>query len=209
MGVSIWRDLLQGACFVVALSAAAGASAMPLRAAGERAVTTNPQVGEAAANREATEFELDQARGGYLPSIDLEARRAARRPATDPARRAPGAPVLRSRPARPRARLMAVLTAAAVVSGLAAVPAGAAGPADPGTVEDERHGRGVDRPTLEAGRYVLRFTVDVDLRIESWDAAAVATGHYARVTREAAAGRWVLGGVEAPSAAAEASRAIM
>jgi outer membrane protein, adhesin transport system len=77
MGVSFWRDLLQGACFVVVLSAAAGASAMPLREAVERAVTTNPQIGEAAANREATEFELDQARGGYLPSIDLEARAGA------------------------------------------------------------------------------------------------------------------------------------
>ena len=29
-------------------------------------------------------------------------------------------------------------------------------------------------------------------RAQAWDAAAVATGHYARVTREAAAGRWVL-----------------
>jgi outer membrane protein, adhesin transport system len=77
MGVRFWRDLLQGACFVVALSAAAGASAMPLREAVERAVATNPQIGEAAANREATQFELDQARGGYLPSIDLEARAGA------------------------------------------------------------------------------------------------------------------------------------
>jgi outer membrane protein, adhesin transport system len=77
MGVSFWRDLLQGACLVVALSAAAGASAMPLREAVERAVATNPQIGEAAANREATQFELDQARGGYLPSIGLEARAGA------------------------------------------------------------------------------------------------------------------------------------
>jgi outer membrane protein, adhesin transport system len=77
MGVRIWRDLMQGACFVLALSAAAGASAMPLREAVERAVATNPQIGEAAANREATEFELDQARGSYLPSIDLEARAGA------------------------------------------------------------------------------------------------------------------------------------
>jgi outer membrane protein, adhesin transport system len=77
MGVSYLRDLLQGACFIVALSAAAGASAMPLREAVERAVATNPQIGEAAANREAIEFELDQARGGYLPSIDLEARAGA------------------------------------------------------------------------------------------------------------------------------------
>lgn len=71
---SIWRDLLQGACFVVALSAAAGASAMPLREAVERAVTSNPQIGEAIANREATQFELDQGTGRYLPSIDVEGR---------------------------------------------------------------------------------------------------------------------------------------
>lgn len=77
MGVSLWRYLLQGACLVAALSAAAGASAMPLREAVELAVATNPQIGEAAANREATQFELDQARGGYLPSIDLEARAGA------------------------------------------------------------------------------------------------------------------------------------
>jgi outer membrane protein, adhesin transport system len=77
MPASFWRDLLYGACVVVALSAAASASAMPLREAVERAVTTNPQIGEAAANREATQFELDQARSGYLPSIDLEARAGA------------------------------------------------------------------------------------------------------------------------------------
>ncbi|MFW6076558.1 MAG: TolC family outer membrane protein [Hyphomicrobiales bacterium] len=74
---SFWRDLLRGACVVMVLSAAAGASAMPLREAVERAVTTNPEIGEAAANREATQFELDQARSGYLPSIDLEARAGA------------------------------------------------------------------------------------------------------------------------------------
>ena len=71
---SFWRDLLQGACFAAALSAAAGASAMPLKEAVERAVTTNPQIGEAIANREATEFELDQGAGRYLPSIDVEGR---------------------------------------------------------------------------------------------------------------------------------------
>jgi len=77
MPVSFWRDLMQGACVVLALSAAAGASAMPLREAVERAVTTNPQIGEAIANREATEFELDQGTGRYLPSIDLEGRAGA------------------------------------------------------------------------------------------------------------------------------------
>lgn len=77
MGGSFRRDLFGGALFAVALLASASASAMPLREAVERAVTTNPQIGEAIANREATQFELDQGRGGYLPSIDLEARAGA------------------------------------------------------------------------------------------------------------------------------------
>jgi adhesin transport system outer membrane protein len=73
MRASLWRHLIQGAFFAVAVWASGSASAMPLREAVERAVTTNPQIGEAIANREATEFELDQGRGGYLPKIDLEA----------------------------------------------------------------------------------------------------------------------------------------
>ena len=77
MRASVRRDLLRGAFVVVVLGASASASAMPLREAVERAMTSNPQIGEAIANREATEFELDQARGGYLPSIDLEARAGA------------------------------------------------------------------------------------------------------------------------------------
>jgi outer membrane protein, adhesin transport system len=77
MRVSFWRGLLQGAFIVVSLDVAASASAMPLREAVERAVTTNPNIGEAIANREATEFELDQGRGRNLPSIDLEARAGA------------------------------------------------------------------------------------------------------------------------------------
>ena len=77
MRVSFRHGLLRGLCIVLALWAAEGASAMPLREAVERAVATNPQIGEAIANREATEFELDQGRGGYLPSIDLEARAGA------------------------------------------------------------------------------------------------------------------------------------
>ncbi len=77
MRVSFRHDLLRGVCIVLALWTAEGASAMPLREAVERAVATNPEIGEAVANREATEFELDQGRGGYLPSIDLEARAGA------------------------------------------------------------------------------------------------------------------------------------
>jgi outer membrane protein, adhesin transport system len=74
---SFWRDLLQGACCIAVLGASANASAMPLRDAVAHAVDSNPQIGEASASREATQFELDQARGGYLPSVDLEARAGA------------------------------------------------------------------------------------------------------------------------------------
>lgn len=77
MAVSIRRGLLHGGFVVMALWASASASAMPLREAVERAVTTNPQIGEAIANREATEFELDQGWGGFLPSIDVEGRAGA------------------------------------------------------------------------------------------------------------------------------------
>lgn len=49
------------------------ASAMSLQEAIQKALTTNPQISQAVKNREAVEFELRQARGLYLPSIDLEA----------------------------------------------------------------------------------------------------------------------------------------
>ncbi|HEX6238006.1 MAG TPA: S8 family peptidase, partial [Acidimicrobiales bacterium] len=61
--------------------------------------------------------------------------------------------MLRSRPAHTRARLLAVLTAAAVVCGLAAVPAGATG-RDPAP-DDGRHGSRVERPTFAPGRYLV------------------------------------------------------
>ncbi|EKF56917.1 outer membrane efflux protein, partial [Agrobacterium albertimagni AOL15] len=46
---------------------------MSLQEAIQKALTTNPQISQAVQNREAVEFELRQARGLYLPSIDLEA----------------------------------------------------------------------------------------------------------------------------------------
>jgi adhesin transport system outer membrane protein len=52
--------------------AALPASAMTLREAVTEALTTNPEILQAAENREATEFELRQARGLYLPTLDLE-----------------------------------------------------------------------------------------------------------------------------------------
>ncbi|MFD1747420.1 TolC family outer membrane protein [Rhizobium helianthi] len=49
------------------------ASAMSLQEAVAKTLQTNPQILEASKNREAVEFELRQARGLYLPSVDLEA----------------------------------------------------------------------------------------------------------------------------------------
>ncbi|MEM8837492.1 MAG: TolC family protein [Pseudomonadota bacterium] len=49
------------------------ASAISLNEAVSIAVQTSPEVGQAVENREAVEFELRQARGLYLPSVDLEA----------------------------------------------------------------------------------------------------------------------------------------
>ncbi|MET3857292.1 adhesin transport system outer membrane protein [Rhizobium sp. OAE497] len=49
------------------------ADAMTLQQAIEKTMKTNPQILQAAKDREAVEFELRQARGLYLPSVDLEA----------------------------------------------------------------------------------------------------------------------------------------
>ncbi|MGI9372538.1 MAG: TolC family outer membrane protein [Hyphomicrobiales bacterium] len=49
------------------------ASAMSMREAVGVAVDSNPEIGEAVANREAIEFELRQGRGLWMPRVDLEA----------------------------------------------------------------------------------------------------------------------------------------
>ena len=66
-----------------------GASAMSLKEAMAVAVESNPEIGQAIQNREAIEFELRQAKGLYLPSIDLEASTGVRRLDT-PSRRSNG-----------------------------------------------------------------------------------------------------------------------
>jgi len=48
------------------------ANALTLKEAMVVTLESNPEIGQANENREATEFELCQARGLYLPSIDLE-----------------------------------------------------------------------------------------------------------------------------------------
>lgn len=64
--------LLAGMC--AAVLAPGSANAISLKAAIKIALEANPEIGEAIANREAIEFELKQARGLYLPSVDVETR---------------------------------------------------------------------------------------------------------------------------------------
>ena len=54
----------------------APSQAITLQEAIAVALESNPEIGQAIENREAIEFELRQARGLYLPSVDLEARPA-------------------------------------------------------------------------------------------------------------------------------------
>lgn len=60
-----------GATFICALLQTIPAGAMSLQQAVERAVTTNPRVLEAAANRRSIDQELGQSYGAYLPTVDL------------------------------------------------------------------------------------------------------------------------------------------
>ncbi|MCA0399809.1 MAG: TolC family outer membrane protein [Proteobacteria bacterium] len=57
----------------VASAASAQAQKFTMEEAVRRAVRTNPAVGEASANRRATDFELRQAQGGLLPQVRLQA----------------------------------------------------------------------------------------------------------------------------------------
>ncbi len=57
---------------VAVFSTAANAQRFSLEEAIRRAVATNPAVGEAAANRRATDFELRQSQGALLPQIRLQ-----------------------------------------------------------------------------------------------------------------------------------------
>ncbi len=62
------------ATLLVGVAGAPGAaSALTLKEAMAITLESNPEIGQAQENREATEFELRQARGLYMPSVDLEA----------------------------------------------------------------------------------------------------------------------------------------
>ncbi|MGN6306680.1 MAG: TolC family outer membrane protein [Mesorhizobium sp.] len=74
---------------VVALCWPQAGWALTVKEAVAAALKTNPEVGQAIENREAIEFEMEQARGLYLPSVDLEASAGVRR-LDSPSRRALG-----------------------------------------------------------------------------------------------------------------------
>lgn len=69
--VSLRRGVA-GAAVLAMVAATQGAHALTLQEAVGEALTSNPEILQAAENREAIEFELRQARGLYLPTLDLE-----------------------------------------------------------------------------------------------------------------------------------------
>lgn len=73
MGIT-WKRALIAGVSVVALSAGLQVQAAPLEEAVQALVRDNPTILEAAANRRALDFELEQARGLYRPQIDLTTR---------------------------------------------------------------------------------------------------------------------------------------
>src|SRR5262245_35964793 len=83
------RHLLMAAVSITCFSALDRASALTLEESIAAALKTNPSIGQAIENRRATEFELRQARGLYLPRVDVEASAGARE-LDSPARRAVG-----------------------------------------------------------------------------------------------------------------------
>lgn len=87
MTSSFKRMLFLGTALAVLLPGAA--SAMSLRDATQIALESNPEIGQAAENREAIEFELRQALGLYLPRVDLEASTGVQL-LSNPSRRAAG-----------------------------------------------------------------------------------------------------------------------
>lgn len=83
------KQVLLGTVFSAAAFMPLAAQALSLKEAVKVAIETNPEIGQAIANREATEFELQQALGLYAPRLDLEASVGAQLSNT-PSRRAAG-----------------------------------------------------------------------------------------------------------------------
>ncbi|MEC9368810.1 MAG: TolC family outer membrane protein [Pseudomonadota bacterium] len=87
---SCLKGMAAAAALVIGITFGGPAQALSLQDAIKVAVEANPEIGEAKANREAIEFELRQAKGLYLPKVDVEARYGAQQldsPATRAANR--------------------------------------------------------------------------------------------------------------------------
>src|SRR3546814_16563003 len=69
--VTHFKAVLLGSALAFPL--AVSAHAMTLQEAVQQAIATNPDIGIVASNREAVDQELRQARGLYLPQIDVAA----------------------------------------------------------------------------------------------------------------------------------------
>ncbi|MEQ9021918.1 MAG: TolC family protein, partial [Pseudomonadales bacterium] len=69
------KSLFYSCCFSIGFGAlvAFPANALTLKEAVDEALKSNPEILSSIQNREAVEFELRQARGLYLPTLDLEA----------------------------------------------------------------------------------------------------------------------------------------
>ena len=89
MGRMRVRHLTMAAVGLLPVLAASQAVALTLEESIAAALKTNPSIGQAIENRRATEFELRQARGLFLPRVDFEASTGARE-LDSPARRAAG-----------------------------------------------------------------------------------------------------------------------
>lgn len=85
----LFKQFLLGTVFATAALLPLTAQALSLRDAVRVAIETNPEIGQAIANREATEWELQQALALYGPRLDLEASVGAQLSNT-PSRRAAG-----------------------------------------------------------------------------------------------------------------------
>lgn len=83
------RHQVLAAVSVVCVFAVERASALTLEESIAAALKSNPQIGQAIENRRATEWELRQARGLFLPRVDVEASTGARE-LDSPARRSVG-----------------------------------------------------------------------------------------------------------------------
>lgn len=75
---SCYRGFVLGTAAIgVVLTGSFAASAMSLQDAINRALDSNPEIGAAISNRQALDFELRQAEGLFLPSVDFEGRSGA------------------------------------------------------------------------------------------------------------------------------------